>query len=168
MSAPSTKSLQKLILKPYSMLPINDFFEIKSFRDLSVDALYDILNLRLKIFVVEQNCVYLDTDYLDQNSEHVSYYVNNQLVAYVRIIPISKQHENFVIGRVVCDHEFRNQGIGKKIMQYAIDYIGLHTIKIGAQLYLKNFYESIGFQQISEVYDLDGIPHIDMKKHPRD
>ena len=168
MSARSTKSLQKLILKPLSMLPTNDFFEIKSFRDLSLDALYDILNLRLKIFVVEQNCVYLDTDYLDQISEHVSYYVNNQLVAYVRIIPISTQNENIVIGRVVCNHEFRNQGIGKKIMQHAIDYIGPHTIKIGAQLYLKNFYESLGFQQISEEYDLDGIPHIDMKKLPKE
>lgn len=141
-------------------------FNIKKFHDLSVDELYRILTLRQQIFVVEQNCVYLDNDDLDQISEHVTCYTNSQLIAYLRIIPVTAENKNIAIGRVVCDIQYRKEGIGKAIMNYAINYIGAHPIKIGAQSYLKKFYGDLGFKQTSEEYDLDGIPHIDMIRMP--
>lgn len=141
-------------------------FKIHTFNQLSNTLLYDILTLRQKIFVVEQNCVYLDNDDLDKIAEHVTCYVNDVLVAYVRIISLHQHCDYIIIGRVVCDINFRGLSIGKQIMQYTIDYIGKRPIKIGAQSYLKKFYENLGFKQTGEEYDLDGIPHIDMIRKP--
>lgn len=141
-------------------------FNIQKFHDLTVDELYNILTLRQQIFVVEQQCIYLDNDDLDQISEHVTCYAKNTLIAYLRIIPANTGKSEIVIGRVVCHEQYRKAGIGKSIMTHAINYIGSHPIKIGAQAYLKKFYSELGFKQTSEEYDLDGIPHIDMLLMP--
>jgi len=125
-----------------------------------------MLQLRSKVFVVEQNCVFLDLDDKDQQSWHVSGWQNEKLIAYTRLVPPSIGYPQPSIGRVVTSPSVRRTGAGRKLMQFSIEKIfslfGKQPIKIGAQLYLKNFYESLGFQQSGDVYLEDGIEHIEM------
>ena len=139
----------------------------KKFDDLSPHELYAILQLRNEVFVVEQNCVFQDADNKDQDSHHLMGWDNEMLVAYARIVPPGIAYDSFPsIGRVVTSPKMRNKGIGKILMQQSIEELqklfGKSSIKLGAQLYLKKFYESFGFVQSSEVYMEDGIPHIEM------
>ena len=138
------------------------------FKDLSPYQLYDCLRLRSEVFVVEQNCVFLDADNYDQYCYHLMGYNNTQLVAYTRLVPPSLIYEQASIGRVVTSPSARSMGIGKELMQESINNVyrlfGEQPIKIGAQLYLKKFYNSFGFEQISDVYLEDGIEHIYMLK----
>ncbi len=138
----------------------------KSFSELSVSELYDILRLRSEIFVVEQNCVYLDTDNLDQSSYHLCGWLNNTLVAYARILPPGIAYEQPSIGRVSTGSSYRKHGAGRALMIKAIEIASKqfngHDIKIGAQLYLDKFYSSLGFKQSGPTYIEDGIPHIHM------
>lgn len=138
----------------------------KSFDDLPVSALYEILKLRSEVFVVEQNCVYLDLDDKDQQSYHFCGWLGDKLVAYVRIIPPAIAFKEASIGRVCTSPSYRKNGTGRILMQKAID-ITLEQfenagIQIGAQLYLDKFYSSLGFHQIGDGYMEDGIPHIHM------
>ena len=140
---------------------------LKHFNDLSVSELYAIMQLRNEVFVVEQNCVFQDADNKDQGSHHLMGWDNQMLVAYSRIVPPGIAYDSFPsIGRVVTSPTMRNTGIGKILMQQSIEELqklfGKSSIKLGAQLYLKKFYESFGFVQSSEVYIEDGIPHIEM------
>jgi len=140
---------------------------LKHFNDLSVSELYAIMQLRNEVFVVEQNCVFQDADNKDQGSHHLMGWDNQMLVAYSRIVPPGIAYDSFPsIGRVVTSPTMRNTGIGKILMQQSIEELqklfGKSSIKLGAQLYLKKFYESFGFVQSSEVYMEDGIPHIEM------
>lgn len=139
---------------------------LKKFEELTPYQLYAILQLRNEVFVVEQNCVFQDADDKDQNSFHLMGFHNNKLVAYTRLVPAGEIYEQISIGRVVTSPLVRNSGVGRELMQQSIDAInnlfGVQAIKIGAQLYLKNFYESLEFQQISDVYLEDGIEHIYM------
>ncbi len=141
---------------------------LKKFEELSPYQLYAILQLRNEVFVVEQNCVFQDADDKDQNSFHLMGFHNNQLVAYTRLVPAGEIYEQPSIGRVVTSPFVRNSGIGRQLMKQSIDVVnklfGVQPIKIGAQLYLKKFYESLGFEQVSEVYLEDGIEHIYMVK----
>lgn len=138
----------------------------KPFNQLTPLELYAILHLRNEVFVVEQNCVFQDADNKDQDSYHVMGWDGDQLVAYTRLVPGGVAYEESSIGRVVTCPKMRKTGLGKKLMQESIDILyniwGKRSIKIGAQLYLKNFYESLGFQQTSSVYLEDGIEHIEM------
>jgi ElaA protein len=138
------------------------------FPDLTPYELYDALRLRSEVFVVEQNCVFLDQDSMDEHCYHLSGYNNEQLVAYSRIVPPGIIYKESSIGRVVTSLLMRKTGIGKELMHRAIkaiyDIYGNSPIKIGAQLYLKSFYESFGFMQASDVYLEDGIKHIYMQK----
>ena len=138
----------------------------KSFHELSVNELYAILQLRSEVFVVEQNCVFLDMDDKDQKSWHVCGWQNEKLIAYTRLVPPNVAYTYPSIGRVVTSSLARRTGVGRKLMEYSIEKLfslfGKQTIKIGAQLYLKNFYESLGFSQSSEIYLEDGIEHIEM------
>lgn len=140
----------------------------KPFIELSPYQLYDCLRLRSAIFVVEQNCVYLDADNKDQSCYHLMGYDNDELVAYTRIVPPAIIYEQASIGRVVTSDKVRKTGIGKQLLQRSIEtvyqFFGEQPIKIGAQLYLKRFYESFGFEQTSDVYLEDGIEHIYMVK----
>jgi ElaA protein len=138
------------------------------FSDLIPYELYDALRLRSEVFVVEQNCVFLDQDDMDKYCYHLLGYKNDKLVAYCRIVPQDIIHKEPSIGRVATAPSVRKTGVGKELMQKAIkavyDIYGAVPIKIGAQLYLKSFYESFGFMQVSDVYLEDGIKHIYMLK----
>ena len=139
---------------------------LKKFDDLAPGELYAILQLRNKVFVVEQNCVYQDADNKDQPSFHFMGWRNKNLVAYTRIIPPGIAYDIVSIGRVVTSPDARRSGIGKLLMEKSIEEViklfGTVPIQIGAQLYLKKFYSSLGFQQCSELYLEDGIEHIEM------
>lgn len=140
----------------------------KPFASLTVMELYAILKLRSEVFVVEQNCVYLDMDGKDDKSSHLCGWYNNTLIAYARILPpgVSYNQESS-IGRVSTAFAFRKYGAGRLLMEKAI-HLCLEAfpdsdLKIGAQLYLHRFYTSLGFIQSGPEYMEDGIPHIEMK-----
>jgi ElaA protein len=142
-------------------------WSFKKFDDLTPNELYSVLQLRNEVFVVEQNCVFQDADDKDQDSHHLMGWDNEMLVAYSRIVPLGIAYDSFPsIGRVVTSPRMRKSGIGKILMHQSIEELqklfGETSIKLGAQLYLKKFYESFGFIQSSEVYIEDGIPHIEM------
>lgn len=143
-------------------------WRLKSYQDLTVDELYEILNLRARVFVVEQNAAYLDLDYKDQLALHLSGYENGKLVAYCRLFKSGDYFDEACIGRVVADNSNRGLGYGHQLVSRAISLIELeykeNIIIISAQLYLKEFYGSHGFEQISEVYLEDGLPHIRMRR----
>ena len=138
----------------------------KKFGELSVEELYTILRLRSEIFVVEQNCVFLDMDNKDQASHHLMGWKGDQLAAYSRIVPAGISYVESSIGRIVTSPSARGNGIGRDLLQQSIktlyDLHGKQVIRIGAQYYLKKFYESFGFRQASEIYLEDGIEHIHM------
>lgn len=140
----------------------------KHFNDLLLTELYAIIRLRNEVFVVEQNCVFQDADNKDQQCFHLMGFINNELVAYTRLLDKGVAYNYASIGRVVTNTNYRNIGAGKLLMQQSIEQcytlFGQQSIKIGAQLYLKKFYESFGFEQSSDVYDEDGIDHIEMIK----
>ncbi len=142
---------------------------LKKFEDLTPHQVYAILQLRNEVFVVEQNCVFQDADDKDQDSYHLMGFYQNLLVAYTRIVPPGVIYEQASIGRVVTSPSVRRHGAGKLLMQQSIQSVyelfDKVPIKIGAQLYLKAFYQAFGFEQISEVYLEDGIEHIYMLKN---
>ena len=139
---------------------------IKHFDELSTSELYRIIHLREKVFVVEQKSYYLDADNNDQESWHLMLIEDNTLAAYLRILPPGLTYKYPSIGRVVVEPNFREQSLGRKIMEEAIRFVNDKfpetSIKIGAQVYLNDFYISLGFKNIGEKYLEDGIPHIDM------
>ena len=139
---------------------------LKKFDDLTSAELYAIMQLRNEVFVVEQNCVYQDADDKDAKSFHFMGWQKNMLAAYTRIIPQGISYTQASIGRVVTSPKFRRSGIGKQLMELSISntfsLFNCSEIKIGAQLYLKKFYEGMGFLQCSEEYVEDNIPHIEM------
>lgn len=143
-------------------------WKIKSFESLSVSELYDILRLRSAIFVVEQNCVYLDLDGKDKLALHLFGEFDGKIVGYSRLFKPGITFENASIGRVIVDANYRDRKWGHDLMWEAImgikNHFGESKITIGAQLYLKKFYESHGFIQTSEMYLEDDIPHIEMKR----
>lgn len=142
----------------------------KSFAELSVEELYAVLQLRSEIFVVEQNCTFQDMDGKDSEGFHLMGFEGYTLVAYTRLLPPGVSYKEPSIGRVVVKLSARGNRAGKRLMEESIqrcyNLFGKQPIKIGGQLYLKAFYESLGFEQCSDVYDEDGIAHIKMIKKP--
>ena len=142
-------------------------FKIKPFNALSLSELYQLLQLRSLVFVVEQNCVYQDLDGKDEKALHVLGYQNDKLVAYSRLFDANEYFENASIGRVIVHPDYRIKKFGHELMKVSKDAIASNfdtkKITISAQLYLKKFYESHGFLQTSEMYLEDDIPHIEMK-----
>ncbi len=144
------------------------YYSLKKFQDLSLQELYDIMELRQLVFAVEQDCPYLDADGVDQPSYHLmGRNKEGKLMTYARLIPPGISYDNYsAIGRVINHQDIRNKGEGKKLMELSICLIlqlfpGF-PIQIGAQQYLNDFYRSLGFSQIGEEYLEDGIPHIHM------
>jgi ElaA protein len=139
---------------------------LKKFDELTTIELYAILQLRNEVFVVEQNCPYQDLDNKDQKSLHFMGWDGTVLVAYTRIIPQGISYTETSIGRVVTSPKYRSTGAGKELMRRSIEHsfnsLKCNEIKIGAQVYLKTFYETLGFVQCSEPYLEDNIPHIEM------
>lgn len=143
-------------------------WEIKSFSELDTDTLYAILQLRVAVFVVEQNCPYQEADGADRDALHL--YARNEhgdICAYARLFLASAQQPQQRIGRVICAPQARGSGLGRELMRRAIDCLAAQqagqAIIIGAQVYLHDFYRSLGFVDVSAEYLEDGIPHIDMQ-----
>jgi len=140
----------------------------KSFNELTTEELYDLLQLRSEVFVVEQDCVYQDVDGKDQKALHILGYNADKLVAYTRIFMPGYYFEEASIGRVVVRANERKFKHGNAIMNASIDAIKNHynktIIRISAQTYLKQFYNNLDFQEVGEEYLEDGIPHINMIK----
>ena len=138
----------------------------KPFDELSPHEVYNILKLRSEVFVVEQNCVFLDADSKDFFCHHIMCIEHDKLIGYTRILPPGVSYVESSIGRVVTSLSARKTGIGKMLMQKSIESLyalyGKVSIKIGAQLYLKEFYESFAFKQSSDIYIEDDIEHIEM------
>ena len=142
----------------------NTKLHIKTFQELTVDELYELLSVRTDVFVVEQNCVYQDMDGDDKEAIHVWITEGEKVVALARVCPAGVHLPTISIGRVITTE--RGKGYGKQIMLAAIDvaveYFGASSIDIEAQEYAKGFYEGVGFKQTSDTFMLDGIPHIKM------
>lgn len=140
---------------------------LKKFDELTPQELYTIMWLRNEVFVVEQNCVFQDADFKDQQSWHLMGLADDkQLMAYSRILPPGLAYIQPSIGRVVTNPAARKEGAGRELMTTAVAYcyqlFGKKDIKIGAQLYLHKFYSSLGFTQTGDVYQEDGIEHVEM------
>lgn len=142
---------------------------LKKFNDLSLQEFHDILQLRINIFVVEQDCPYPELD----NKDHIAYHFfgsseEGKILAYTRLFAPGDYYEEAAIGRVVVDKEHRKDGLGFDLMSRSIQEVeslfDTKKIKIGAQKYLQKFYESLGFISTGHDYIEDGIPHMYMIK----
>jgi len=152
-------------------------WKIKSFNELSVDELYDLLKLRIDVFVVEQTCFYPDLDNADRqaNTLHLIGYdscesQSRNIAGYLRILPKGETYNDYIsIGRVATAINFRGQGLGHQLMQQALlacnKYFPQQEIKISAQEHLEKYYNQYGFIKVSPMYLEDNIPHIAMLKH---
>ena len=140
--------------------------EVKPFDALTIKELYAILQLRSEVFVVEQDCVYIDMDGKDQKALHIIGNKNGEIIAYARIFKPGDYATEASIGRVVVQKDQRKFGYGKDIMKDAINAIQEcfyeNVIRVSAQMYLERFYHELGFNQIGDGYLEDGIPHIGM------
>ncbi|MFT5872590.1 MAG: ElaA protein [Clostridium sp.] len=141
-------------------------WEIKEFNHLSGDELYEILKIRSEVFVVEQQCIYEDCDGKDRKSYHLFAIENEEILAYLRILEKGVSYNEISIGRVLTNKEYRAKGLAKQMMLRAIKFIENNLnekiIRISAQEYLLNFYSSLGFVKVTDVYLEDDIPHVEM------
>lgn len=143
-------------------------FEELSLDELSPRALYEVLALRQRVFVVEQDCAYLDADGLDHVARHLLAWEDDRLVAYARLLPPGLRFVERAIGRVVVAPAARGRGLARELMERAIASIraahGDVPIALAAQAHLEPFYASLGFERTGDQYDEDGIPHVDMRR----
>lgn len=143
-------------------------FRCKPFHELTAPQLYAIMALRQEVFIVEQNCPYLDADGKDLKGYHLSGHDDDgKLVAYARLLPKGVSYDNFVsIGRIATSPTVRGTGAGQALMKACLDNMELlfsgESIKISAQSYLRNFYEAFGFAVSGDEYLEDDIPHLPM------
>jgi len=142
--------------------------EVLLFEELNTEQLYDLLQLRSEVFVVEQDCVYQDIDGKDQKALHVLGYSNDKLIAYTRIFKPGDYFKEASIGRVVVNASYRQHKYGYDIMNASIEAVRKNyktsEFRISAQTYLRSFYNNLGFVEVGEEYLEDGIPHINMLK----
>lgn len=138
----------------------------KKYIDLSNDELYSILHLRQKVFVLEQNCPYIDADYSDQDALHLLAYRGNDLIGYLRAFRPGIKYEGSSLGRIVIEMNSRGLGIGKKITIEGVELLRKEYPKseiiISAQHRLEHFYIDLGFTSRGDVYLEDNIDHIQM------
>jgi len=136
------------------------------FDELSGPQLYAILKLRQDVFVVEQTCIYQDIDDKDQFASHVQGFCDGKLVAYSRILGPNTRFNDPSIGRVIVDPLQRSKGMGYRLMTESMsscrEKYPKNKIRISAQLHLEQFYGKLGFKTCSDVYDEDGIEHVEM------
>ena len=137
-----------------------------SFDEFTPRHLYDILKLRQDIFIIEQNCIYDDMDGLDGESRHILLLdAGNILAGYLRIVPPDIKFEEYSLGRIAVKKDYRGQGLGRQIVKKGIDTVrslGARSIRIEAQAHLEDFYKETGFKTVSNVYNVDDIPHLQM------
>lgn len=138
-----------------------EWFE-RAFGELTVDELYAIIELRERVFVVEQRCAYLDADGVDRQCRHLWATRGDHIVAYLRFIPAGVKYAEAAIGRVIVAAEARGTGLGKELMRRGLALAGQAPVRLGAQAHLERFYGELGFRRVGDVYDEDGIPHVEM------
>lgn len=138
----------------------------KTFSDLTRDELYEMIHLRQKVFIVEQDCPYLDADFSDQDAFHLLGYDDEGLISYLRAFPPGIKYEGASLGRIVVDDSKRGEQLGQNLTKEGISYLSKHypdtEIIISAQHRLENFYCELGFTARGEVYLEDDIDHIQM------
>ena len=136
------------------------------FDSISKEELYDVLSLRQKVFIIEQDCFYEDLDYSDQDAESSPSLQDNKLIGYSRVFPPGIKYNSASIGRIVTDFEYRGKGYGKSITNESIQFIKKNfpksDVTISAQYRLVNFYENLGFEKVGSIYLEDNIEHIKM------
>lgn len=139
--------------------------KLKEFIELTTEELYEILKLRAEVFVVEQNCPYQDLDDKDQSSYHLFVEDNGQIIAVLRILPENVAYKEMAIGRLIVKKSYRGKEISRKMMVRAMKFItedlGKEKIRLSGQAYLSDFYQSLGFEKVSEMYLEDGIEHFE-------
>lgn len=141
---------------------------VKFFSELNIDEFHDIIQLRINVFVVEQNCPYPELDGKDKLSFHIYLkdVLSNKIVACARILPQDISYPEVSIGRVASETKRRGEGLGQKLMKQTLNFIsekfGSVPIRISAQKYLVKFYESFGFESTGKEYLEDDIPHVEM------
>lgn len=138
------------------------FWRDCAFGELSVDQLYKIVALRERVFVVEQACVYLDADGYDPASRHLWTEHEGEIHAYLRIVPAGAKFAELSLGRIITAPEARGTGLGKALVRRGVRAAGGVPIRIAAQAHLERFYGGFGFVRASDLYDEDGIPHVEM------
>lgn len=138
----------------------------KTFSDLTRDELYEMIHLRQKVFIVEQDCPYLDADFSDQDAFHLLGYDDEGLISYLRAFPPGIKYEGASLGRIVVDDSKRGEQLGQNLTKEGISYLSKHypdtEIIISAQHRLENFYCELGFTARGDVYLEDDIDHIQM------
>ena len=137
----------------------------RNFDDFAAVHLYEVLKLRQEVFVIEQDCIYRDLDDYDQNASHLLLMNDDRLIGYLRILPPGLKFEEVSIGRIVTPLDLRGTGTGKQLISKGLDIVfedGAENVRIEAQHHLENYYRKFGFRTVSEPYDMDGIPHIEM------
>ena len=138
----------------------------KTFAELSLDELYAMVHLRQKVFIVEQDCPYIDADYADQDAFHLLAYNNKDLIGYLRAFRPGIKYDGSSLGRIVTEINSRGLGIGKEIIKEGVNFLSKeypdHEIVISAQYRLMHFYDELGFEARGEVYLEDDIDHIQM------
>lgn len=148
-------------------------WQIKPYSELSTNEFHDIIELRLKAFVVEQNCAYLDLDGKDKKCYHLLCRDGfGKVVATARILPKGLSYENdAAIGRVVIDEEIRGHGIGHELMNHCLNYaqeeFGSIPVRISAQKHLEGYYNKHQFVSTGKEYLEDDIPHVEMLYIPK-
>jgi len=139
----------------------------KVFSELTRDELYEILQLRVQVFVVEQDCVYQDVDGKDTLANHIFIKEDGIITGYARIFGPGEYFKYASIGRVVVHPDYRGQNIGNILINLCLkaiyDVYKTEDVQISAQNYLKKFYERHGFVKRGKIYLEDGIKHISMK-----
>mgnify|MGYP000164786528 CR=1 FL=1 len=141
-------------------------WKIKKYEDLTIDELYNILKVRNEVFVVEQNCPYQDCDEKDKRAYHLFLEDNGEIIAYSRIIEKGVSYDEVSIGRFLVQKKYRGKGFAREMLSKAIKFIeeslNENAIRISGQVYIKEFYKSFGFKEVSDVYLEDNIPHVEM------
>ena len=148
-------------MHPYCLNMDNVIFK-KTFHELTSAELYQILDLRSKVFVLEQKCLYPDIDHKDQASMHYWIVDHGFIVAYLRLIPPGIRFSEHAISRVVTDPDYRQKGLDTQLIKQAMKDCDGFPIRISGQAYLKSYYEGFGFRVVSDVYLEDDIPHYEM------
>ena len=140
---------------------------IKSFEELNKAELYQIVQLRIAVFIIEQDCPYPDLDDMDQDAQHLWIEDAGEIVCYLRVNPAGSRFSEPSLGRIVTKKSHRNRGLAEMLIKRAIDLVSekeSRAIRISAQCYLEKYYEKFGFIKASEEYLEDDIPHIEMLK----
>jgi ElaA protein len=146
-------------------------WQVKHFKAFNIDELYEILKLRIDVFVVEQTCFYADIDDIDRHKDtiHLFCYLEGKIAGYLRILAKGQSYQDYIaIGRVIVASHARGTGLGHQLMAEALtvcqQYFPDQQIKISAQEHLESFYGNHGFERVSAMYLEDDIPHIAMLK----